>query len=132
MKKTLPGWVEGSRVIRGPMASAPGIGPNGAFLLDFKDGRELAIIASTGQGWDHVSVRVADNSAMPTWEEMCKVKDLFFNPHEMAIQYHPRERDYVKFHPLVLHLWRPQHMIMPDPPTYLIGPKGVDWLGGTE
>jgi hypothetical protein len=132
VKKHLPRWVEGSRVTQGPLASHPGTGPNGAFLLRLKETRDLAIIASDGQGWDHVSVRVSDNSGLPTWEEMVTVKELLFHPHECAYQYHPKEKDYVDFHPLVLHIWRPHLLWMPTPPTWMIGPKGTPWLTGEE
>ena len=130
MKRQLPGWVERSRVIRGPLGSPPNSGPNGAFLLKIKDGRPLAVIASDGHGWDHVSVRVADDSDLPTWMEMVKVKDLFFHPHECAYQYHPKQEDYVNFHPGDLHIWRPQHRYIPVPPTWMIGPRGLEWLEG--
>jgi hypothetical protein len=136
MKTQLPGWVEKSRVTKGPLASFPGIGPNGAFLLKLhkldKPQVDLAIIASDGHGWDHVSVRVADNSGLPTWEDMQAVKDLFFHPHECAYQYHPKQADYVNYHPMVLHLWRTHRSWMPMPPTWMIGPKGSPWLTGEE
>ena len=131
MKQQLPGWVERSRVVSGPMASYPGTGPNGAFLLRFKSpNRTLAIIASDGQGWDHVSVRVDDNSDLPTWAEMDTIKKLFFHPHECSFQYHPKEEDHINFHPGVLHMWRPHLLGVPRPPTWMIGPKGTPWLGG--
>lgn len=131
MKQQLPGWVEKSRVTSGPLASHPNTGPNGAFFLKIPKGRDLAIIASDGQGWDHVSVRVVPGSKreLPTWQEMVLIKNLFFLPFECCYQYHPKEKDYVNFHPLVLHLWRPHMLGVPTPPTWMIGPKGTPWLG---
>lgn len=82
------------------------------------------MIASDGAGWDHVSVSLPNRC--PTWAEMCLVKDLFFSPEETVIQYHPASADYVNHHPFCLHLWKPQGIDLPKPPTYLVGPKGVE------
>ena len=78
----------------------------------------LTIIASNSEGWDHVSVSLANRC--PTWEEMCFVKDLFFWPGEWVLQYHPAKGDYVNCHPFVLHLWRPQDQAIPRPPVELV------------
>jgi hypothetical protein len=51
------------------------------------------------------------------------VKGLFWEPDETVIQYHPAESQYVNCHPLVLHLWKPIGVVLPTPPTSLIGPK---------
>lgn len=54
----------------------------GCFWIPTKGSRKgLKVVASSGeipvsQGWDHVSVSLPNRC--PTWEEMCKVKDLFF------------------------------------------------------
>ena len=43
------------------------------YLTDkqYKEPREMAIIASWGGGWEHVSVSLRNRC--PTWEEMCRV-----------------------------------------------------------
>ena len=66
----------------------------------------LRIMVSEGGGWDHVSVSLA--TRCPTWEKMCWVKDLFFEPHEAVMQLHPAKSEYVNYHEFCLHLWRPQ------------------------
>ena len=81
----------------------------------------ITIIASRGEGWDHVSVSLADRC--PTWEEMCRVKNAFFYPSECVIQYHPAIEEYVNYHPFCLHLWRPQNVSVPFPPKQLVGPS---------
>jgi hypothetical protein len=78
----------------------------------------LHIIASNGEGWDHVSVSLPDRC--PTWEEMCKVKRVFFEPEECVIQYHPPESVYINNNPFVLHMWRPQNGTIPMPPQYMV------------
>lgn len=91
-------------------------------------GASLRIIASRastveGADWDHVSVSLA--TRCPTWGEMCVVKDLFFEPKDWCVQYHPAEADYVNCHPYCLHIWRPTVAALPTPPSWLVGPKTV-------
>ena len=60
------------------------------------------------QAWEHVSVHARRRlqSRIPTWREMCHVKDLFWDPDDLVLQFHPRRADYVNQHEHVLHLWR--------------------------
>lgn len=95
---------------------------NGVFALKSPiDGAELFVIASDGEGWDHVSV--SREGRIPRWEEMSYVKDLFFRDHETAMQLHVPESDHVNFHSNCLHLWRPQDVEIPRPPSHFVGPK---------
>jgi len=108
--------------LRGKRAMCRGLGDDGgAFIVRGEHGVRLQIIASWGMGWDHVSVSTTFRT--PTWGEMCMVKDLFFHPAELALQYHPRLEDYVNDHPFCLHLWRPQDAEVPTPPPVLVGIK---------
>ena len=54
---------------------------------------------------EHVSVRLFKNR-LPTWNEMCEVKDIFWEDEEEAIQIHPKKSEYVDFLD-ALHLWKP-------------------------
>lgn len=58
-------------------------------------------------GWQHVSVCPYDPDIMPTWDEMCRIKDIFFEDEEIAIQMHPPKSHYVNIMQNCLHLWRP-------------------------
>jgi len=82
---------------------------------------KLAIIASWGGGWDHVSVSTAHRC--PAWEEMQEIKQIFWRPDECVIQYHPPEAEYVRNHPYCLHMWRPQQAEIPMPPRIFVGVK---------
>lgn len=55
-------------------------------------------------GWEHVSVSYKNR--VPTWDEMCKVKDMFWKDNECVVQYHPPKSEYVNVHPYCLHLWK--------------------------
>lgn len=85
----------------------------GYFVLN-----NLRIIASSGDGWDHVSVSLPDRC--PTWNEMCRVKQMFFHEDECVVQYHPAKEDYVNNSEFVLHLWRPHDIKIPMPPIYMV------------
>lgn len=93
---------------------------NGAFAIIGPCQRRLLCIASNGAGWDHVSVSIAGNEEIPTWDEMRFVKDLFFEAEEPAFQFHPPQSRYVNVWGGCLHLWRPQDVAMPMPSLELV------------
>ena len=76
----------------------------GFFYVNGIHKKPMAFVASWGGGWEHVSVSFSGRT--PTWEEMCKVKDTFWNDNECVIQYHPAKSEYVNNHPYCLHLWK--------------------------
>lgn len=80
--------------------------------------KPASIVWSFGGGWDHVSI--AFPNRCPTWEEMCKVKDLFFYDDETVIQFHPKKSEYVNKHPYCLHLWRKQGEDAELPPQIFV------------
>lgn len=84
------------------------------------DGGVLNIIASIGEGWDHVSVSRANRC--PNWPEMEHVKRVFFRDHETAMQLHVPPADHINCHPHCLHLWRPHNVEIPRPPAWMVGP----------
>lgn len=97
----------------------------GCGLTDiFNDGKiQGSVIWSWGAGWDHVSVHPFKWNYVPTWDEMCRIKDMFFREDEWVVQFHPAHSEYVNQMPNCLHLWRPQKETMPTPPTILTGIK---------
>lgn len=58
-------------------------------------------------GWEHVSVAPYDGHT-PTWDEMCQIKDIFFDDEEVVLQFHPKKSQYVNMMGNSLHLWRPK------------------------
>ena len=80
-----------------------------------------SIIATTGAGWEHVSVAPFQRRIVPTWNDMCLVKDIFFKDDEAVIQIHPPKADYVNNVPNCLHLWRCSFKEMVLPPSILVG-----------
>lgn len=102
----------------------------GAFRVPVTAKRTIVVIATAATnpdsaGWDHVSVSVSDrggiyNCALPTWQEMSMIKDLFWDEEECVIQFHPPKSQYVNNYN-ALHLWKPAQREIPQPPTWLIG-----------
>jgi len=89
----------------------------GAFLIETSAG-DLRIIACCGEGWDHVSVSLEHRC--PTWEEMERVKRLFFRDNEVAYQLHMPPARHINNHPHCLHLWRPHRLPIPQPPEWMV------------
>lgn len=97
-------------------------GGRGRLYIDWKKPNKSAVVVwSNGGGWDHVSVSWPNRC--PSWEEMCRVKDIFFLPEETCIEYHPAASEYVNQHPYCLHIWKPQNEVIPKPPTWMVGLK---------
>jgi hypothetical protein len=103
-------------------------GHNGAFDLGSPEGNwRLALIASDGEGWEHVSVHAYYQDGhriklrTPTWKEMHFVKGQFWDDEDVVMQLHPKKSEYVNNHPHVLHLWRPTMGAIPTPPSIMVG-----------
>ncbi len=120
--KPINAKLEKSRLNHGPLKSDVSYGNNGAFLIRCpKSRRGLLIIISDGEGWDHASVSIANKPKhIPTWDEMCFVKGLFWGSDECVIQYHPPGVIYKNFHPGTLHLWKPAGREIPMPPLEFV------------
>lgn len=102
------------------MYGVNGDGRNGCFKV-FVSGKSFFVVASNGGGWEHISV--SKKNRCPTWEEMCEIKDMFFEPEEVVVQYHPRKSEYVNMYQYCLHLWRPTTCELPTPPSIFVGLK---------
>ena len=89
---------------------------------------KMTVIWSYGGGWEHVSID--GKKRIPTWDEMCQLKDMFFTEDECCVQYHPPKREYVNNIPYCLHIWKPIEQysgVLPIPPSLLVGIKGVQF-----
>lgn len=92
-----------------------------AFLLSSPyDRGVLRVIASNGDGWDHVSVSLEKRT--PTWEEMSAVRDICFLDTECCYELHVPRAEHLSFHPYCLHMWRPQGVEIPMPPPIMVAP----------
>lgn len=118
------------RLRTGIMGSSDSIGNKGAFHVPYvKKGKGLCTkkvllvcICSDELGWEHVSCyKIYKNERfIPSWNEMCFVKGLFWDDKDCVMQLHPAKSDYVNFNPFVLHLWRPIGKDIPLPPKAMV------------
>lgn len=91
----------------------------GAFQLPSPvDGQMLVVVASTGLGWDHVSV--SRRNRAPNQRELAFIYQTFFEPGESAMQLFVPDAEHVNIHPNCLHLWRPQGEGIPKPPRIFV------------
>lgn len=95
--------------------------------IALKFGRHLFVIASNGGGWDHASVTVDPRFGMrcPSWSKMDAVRGLVWDDEECVMQLHVPRSEHVDCHPHCLHLWRPQRVAIPRPPSIFVGPQEV-------
>lgn len=91
----------------------------GAFTIPM-GGLLFFVLASSGGGWDHVSVSTPVRC--PTWEEMETIKRMFFREDECAMQLHPPLNQYRNCHPFCLHIWKPLYQEIPLPPLEFVAP----------
>lgn len=90
---------------------------------DWERAIRLGVVAEDCVPWEHVSVSPQPGMAerCPTWEEMCFVRDVFWEPEDCVVQYHPPHSEYVNDSRYCLHLWRPVGIELPRPPSIAIG-----------
>ncbi len=123
MKETAPNK---NRVRRGFMGTTDEDGMNGRFVFEraYNSGSKVVInvIVSDGKntGWEHVSLGITTSKRCPTWDEMCFIKDQFWNDDETVVQFHPKKSEHVNDHPYVLHMWRKVGTEHELPPIILV------------
>ncbi len=78
----------------------------GGEYYDTNTNRTLNFMMSIQGGWEHLSVSMP--SRTPTWDQMCTMKEIFFDDEEECVEYHPRKSEYINAHPHCLHIWRPR------------------------
>lgn len=117
--------------------ATPGIyikkeGPNGfggtVFPIEYKKwklkvvndiDKALHFIFSVGCGFEHLSVSTPIKT--PTWDQMCRMKDIFWREDEVCMQLHPKKEDYVNNMKYCLHIWKPIDKEIPTPPSIMVG-----------
>lgn len=115
------------RVRAGRLGSDDSVGNAGAFFIPSRPGGPvLSVIASDGGGWEHVSVSLPNRC--PTWEEMCRIKALFWDDDDCVMQLHPPRAEWVNNHSFCLHMWRPAGEPIPTPPGWMVGEKALGTL----
>lgn len=112
-----------------PLLGATSYGDDfGCFLIPHHPTRvTLRVIASSGTDeipWEHVSVSLPNRC--PNWPEMCFVKDIFWEPEECVVQFHPPRSEYRNFHQFCLHLWKHTGIAFPRPVPSTVAPSSEE------
>lgn len=94
------------------------------YFFDPVTTKRWLVFFTSSYGWEHASVSQPNKT--PTWDIMCRVKDIFWSGDECCVEYHPREKDYVNMHEHCLHIWKPIGIDLPTPPPIMVGLKDVD------
>lgn len=95
-------------------------GFNGIYV-DPVERKNYFFVFSWGQGWEHLSV--SQRNKTPSWDIMCRIKNVFWGEDEACVEYHPKKEDYVNLHPHCLHIWKEVGKEFPTPPSILVGFK---------
>lgn len=99
---------------------------SGAFQVPHNaTGVSLRVIASDGDGWEHVSVSLPNRT--PNWREMEFICRLWWHEEEAVMQLHPPRSGWISNHPYCLHLWRPTAAAIPLPPPLMVGVPGLQF-----
>lgn len=98
------------------------------FPVEYKKGKAkiiqdydkvLNFMFSWACGFEHLSVSTTVKT--PTWEQMCKMKDIFWREDEVCMQLHPAKENYINNMSYCLHIWRPTNQEIPTPPNLMVG-----------
>ena len=109
-------------ILNTPNISVRNLSEDGGIGEIWRAGKRFAsVIWSSGAGWEHVSIAPYDKRTVPSWDDMCRLKDMFFEDDEVVVQYHPAKSQYVNNLPNCLHLWRPIDEALPTPPSIMVG-----------
>lgn len=108
MREILPDGFERYRRVHPTMGATPRGVLHGFFeihkLRIISSGRATSTDIQLTTSWEHVSV--STKNRCPTWAEMQMIKDVFWLPEELVLQFHPPQSVYVNTHENCLHLWR--------------------------
>lgn len=77
-------------------------------LVKLPDCGTCSVISGNNEeGYEHVSVAPKHKFRTPSWEDMCVLKDIFFEDEEEVYQIHPKKSEYLNISENCLHLWKP-------------------------
>lgn len=119
MKQVFSDIVEKNRKRMGPFRSYPGE-RQGWVEIPHRGKVLRCMFCADAEGWDHVSVSTGGSKYPPTWDDMCYIKDLFFEESECVVQFHPAKSDHINIHKRCLHLWRKVDDVFPMPPREFV------------
>lgn len=90
------------------------------FLFDMngKDIGNATALNFPDEEWEHVLLEPLTLQRCPSWTEMVKLKNTFWESQDVVIQVHPAKKDYINIQPYTLHQWK-KHSFEYDVDTVL-------------
>lgn len=77
-------------------------------LVKLPDCGTCTLLAGNNEdGMEHVSVSPRKKFRIPSWDDMCVLKDICWNDEEEVYQIMPKKSQYVNIVENCLHLWKP-------------------------
>ena len=58
-------------------------------FVDPVERKNYFFVFSWGGGWEHLSV--SQKNKTPSWDVMCRIKDIFWTEDECCVEYHPKK-----------------------------------------
>lgn len=116
-------WVADGNIMPYPDIARTDFQIANSFILPTADNKYLKTTMYVNDTWQMVSAQLIDKwgqkqDEYPTWDEMCLVKDMYFNPNDAAIQF-MTEFPNVDSHTLCI--WRPLTLDLPRPDSRMVG-----------
>jgi hypothetical protein len=65
------------------------------------------IYGNNKYGYEHVSISLKHKFGIPSGEDMCVLKDIFFGDEEEVYYIHTKKSEYMNISENCLHLWKP-------------------------
>ena len=79
-----------------------------AGMISLPDSGDATVVVGTDEdGYEHVSVAPTNQRKLPSWDDMCYVKNIFWDEEEECYQIMPKKSEYVNIKKNCLHLWKP-------------------------
>ena len=108
-------------ILKSPRISNPEMGMDGFRGIISMPTWVGSVICTKGGGWFHTSVSPFNKRIMPSYEDLCMIKDIFWNEEEDVIHVFPKKSQYVNNVTNCLHLWECYYKDMVLPPSCFVG-----------
>ena len=91
---------------KGKLWNVTNIGNARGGFIKLPDSGTASVLWDRDGDYEHVSVSPMHKFRTPTWDDMCFLKDIFFEDEEECYQIHPAKSQYVNLMDNCLHIWR--------------------------
>lgn len=79
---------------------------NFLFEMEGKGLGNVTALNFEDEEWEHVLLEPLTEDRCPTWTEMVRLKEYFWESDDVIIQVHPARKNYINIQPYTLHQWK--------------------------